>query len=293
MGLDIWLTIFIVVSFAFFLYNFISVVFRLEDEGLHKKRLKDITFDGSRIGQSDDTGKEFLTKVTEPVIRYIFPFLSKKDTDKIQEDLEFVGWDSIDADQFKALTFLSRIVAVLVFFLLFQIFVPAAIIVSLGLLAGPPFFLKIEKDNKTMDIIATFPEVIRLIQVYLAANQPLVIAVENAINDVDEIWQPYLEDFIHNAHTKSENEALVDMKNDIQVQQVKEFLSLVGLSLDQGANLFDAFDQHHEKVRRLKLDALMSKIHKRKNLALMVQYPVLLSIYVAIGIPAVEGLLGM
>lgn len=287
---DLILTIASIVLTAIFLRNLLSVMFRLENEGTSRKRLKSLNYDGSRIGQSDEDGtRAFLSKVSDPVIRYVLPHFKFKDKKAIEEDLNFIGWGKyMGPDQFKALTLIMRLSGALFIAFVWNLLWPVALLFGGMLLLGLPFFLKMEVAEKKAKMIGEFPEIIRLTQGYLAANQPLTAAIENTLPYVAENWRPILENFVKNAHTRSEKKALSMMKDEVNIPEVKELLSLIRLSMDQGSNLYDSFESHHEKVRNMQLTAMMKKIHTRKNMAVFVQYPMLLMIFVAMGLPTFD-----
>lgn len=287
---DLILTIISIVLMAVFFRNLLSVMFRLEDDGVTRKRLKSLSYDGSRIGQSDEDGtRDFLSKVSDPVIKYVLPHFKFKDKEAIEDDLNFIGWGKyMGAEQFKALTLIMRMAGVLVVALVWGIIWPVALILGSALLLGLPFFLKLEVEEKKSKMISEFPEIIRLTQGFLAADQPLTTAFENTLPYVADNWRPILEDFVKNAHTRSEKYALRTMKDEVNIPEVKELLSLISLSMDQGSDLYTSFENHHEKVRNMQLNAMMKKIHTRKNMAILVQYPMLLMIFVAMGLPTFD-----
>lgn len=290
MNTELILTISSIILMSIFLKNLFEVIFRLEHEGTARKRLKTLNYDGSRIGQSDEDGtREFLQKVSDPIIRYIFPYFRFKNNDQINDDLDFVGWGKyMRAEQFRALTFIMRGIGVFALVSLWGIIWPVAMILGTSLLLGLPFFLKMEVDEKKGLMISEFPEIIRLIQGYLAASQTLTESIEHTIPYVAQNWQPILENFVKNSRTRNEKVALDMMREEVNIPEVKELLSLVRLSMDQGSNMYDAFENQHEKVRNMQLAAMMSKIHNRKNMAILVQYPMLLMIFIAIGLPTFD-----
>ena len=292
---DLILTLISVIVFFIFTRNLITTLFRMEHEGIKNKRLKSLNFDGSRIGQSDEEGtREFLHKVSDPVIRYILPHFRFKNNEQINQDLDFIGWGKyIQAEQFRALTIIMRALGVIVLLVLWGTLWPAALLLGSTLILGLPFFLKMDVDEKKAEMVSEFPEIIRLTQGYLAADQSLTDSFERTLPYVAKNWQPVIEEYVKNARTKNEREALDIMKDSVNIPEVKELLSLIRLSMDQGTDLFNAFENQHEKVRAMKLNAMMKKIHNRKNMAILVQFPILLMIFVALGLPTFNMVMNM
>lgn len=284
-----------VLFFFLFTRNLFKFIFRMENEGTHKKRFKELNYDGTRIGQSaNDETKEFLNTFTEPVIRYLLPYVKMKSNEEIQYDLAFAGWSKMmDAEQYKALNIILKGVGVLVFALLAKMALPIALIWGVGLFFGMGFFLNNSVKNKKEHMFSGFPEFIRLVQGYLAAEMPLTNAIENTIEFVGDDWKPYLKDFVINARTRSVSDALDTMRNDIDIFEVKELLSLIRLSIEQGIDVQEAFESQNSKVREMQLSVMMSKIEKRKMMAVILQGPLLLTIMVAMALPTMEQMVGI
>lgn len=295
MTFELSLTIISVVLMGIFLKNLLAILFRMENDGASRKRLKSLNYDGSRIGQSDEDGtREFLQKVSDPIIKYVLPHFKFKDNKQINEDLDFVGWGKyMRAEQFRALTIIMRGIGVVILIAVWNIIWPIAVILGSTFMLGLPFFLKMEVDDKKSKMIGDFPEIIRLIQGYLAASQTLTESMEHTLPYIAESWRPILEDFVKNSRTRNEKAALEQMKNDVRIPEVRELLSLISLSMDQGTDMYLAFESQHEKVKSMQYTAMLAKIHSRQNMAIMVQYPMLLMIFVALGLPMFDMIMGM
>lgn len=295
MTAELVLTITTIVLMGIFLKNLLEVIFNLENHGASRKRLKSLNYDGSRIGQSEEDGtRDFLTKVSDPIINYIFPYFRFKNNEQLNKDLDFVGWGKlVRAEQFRALTFIIRVIGLIVMALVWNIIWPVAVILGSSMILGPPFFLNMEVSDKESQMISEFPEIIRLIQGYLAANQTLTESIEHTLPYIAPNWQGVLENFVKNSRTRNEKAALAIMGDEVNIQEVKELLSLIGLSMDQGSDMYSAFESQHEKVRNMQITALMGKIHNRTNMAILVQYPMLLMIFVALGLPTFDLIMSM
>lgn len=281
-----------ILVFFLFVRNVIKLIFGLENEEMHRRRLKQLDFSGNRIGQTqDDEAKEFLNKVTEPVIRYILPNFKYANTEQLNKDLKFSEWDKyMDAIQFQALDIILKVLGVGLFFLLASSSLVFAIAWGVGLVSGLRFLLSNSVKNKKDALFAGFPEFIRLTQGYLTAEMSLVDAIENTIEFVDEDWKPYLKRFAITARISSVRKALTELQEDIEIFEVRELLSLIRLSLDQGIDVKDSFETQTEKVRAMQLEVTMQKIEGRKMMGIALQAPLLLTIIIAFALPTLEGM---
>lgn len=269
------------------------LLFNREHDDIHRKRLKELSFEGSRIGQSqDEETKAFLNKVTEPVIRYILPKLKYSDVERLQGDLEFVEWNRLmNATQFRALDIILKMIGVVAFLLLINVNTMFAIVWFALPFFGLKFFLNNSVKNKKEAIFQGFPEFIRLTQGYLTAEMTLVDAIESTIEFVNEEWQPYLKRFAITARISSVRDALAELQHDIDIFEVKELLSLIRVSLDQGIDVKDSFESQTEKVRGMQLEVTMRKIEQRKMMGIILQGPLLLTIIVAFALPTIDSMM--
>lgn len=282
-----------VLFFMLFVRNFFGLVFRLDGEKVHRQRMKELTFNNNRIGQSKDAElKSFLTKVTSPIIDIISPRLKPKTLDKLQRELEYVGWSRLfQAEQFKALQLILMGVGLFLAPLAYAKINPIFGVVIFGATFFlPNFLLHNEIKNKQDRIFNEFPEFIQLVQGYLVAEMPLTEAIQNTIEYVNEDWQEYLTEFVVNSNTSSVGEALDRLQYRVNNSEVSELLSLIRVSLDQGINVKDSFENQTEKVKTMQMDVMMGKIEKRKMMTLIIQGPLLLTIIVAFGLPTLKAM---
>lgn len=283
-------------TFFFFLFvkNVIQLLFNMENDDIHRKRLRELNFEGTRIGQSeDDETKAFLNKVTAPIVSYLLPKIKYRDNDELGRALKFTGWDKLmNVPQFRALDIILKGVGIIAFVLLFnfhKLFAIAWLIIPFFSLK---FFLKNTANNKKDKMFSEFPEFIRLTQGYLTAEMTLTEAIENTIDYVGDEWKPYLRQFSVNARIKSVRDALFSLQQDIDIFEVRELFSLIRVSLDQGVDVKDSFETQTDKVRSMQLEIMMKKIEKRKMMAIALQAPLLLTIIVSFALPTMEAMVG-
>lgn len=279
--------------FFFFMKNVIQLTFKQENEDIHRKRMKELNFEGTRIGQSEDEQtKAFLSKVTEPVIRYILPKFKYSNTERLQHDLKFVEWDKfMNATQFRSLDLILKGLGVIAFILASNVHIAFAVVFFLLLFFGLKFFLNNSVTEKKKRIFAGFPEFIRLTQGYLTAEMGLVEAIENTVEFVNEDWEPYLKRFAITARISSVRDALAELQTDIDIFEVRELLSLIRVSLDQGIDVKESFESQTEKVRGMQLEVTMQKIETRKLMGIFLQAPLLLTIIMAFALPTLDAMM--
>lgn len=283
------------VFFFFFMKNLLQLIFKRENDDIHRKRFKELNFEGTRIGQSqDEETKAFLNKVTEPIIRYILPKMKYSDPEKLQRDLKFVEWDKfMNATQFRALDIILKVVGVIAFAILINVNTLFAIVWFALPFFGLKFFLSNSVNNKKDKIFSGFPEFIRLVQGYLTAEMTLVDSIENTIEFVNDDWKPYLRRFAITARISSVRDAIYEMQQDIDIFEVRELLSLIRVSLDQGIDIKESFESQTEKVRGMQMEVTMGKIEKRKMMGTFIQAPLLLTILVAFALPTLDAMMAI
>ena len=217
-----------IACFVFALRNTFQLIFRTGDDAQHKKRFKELDFNGQRIGQSKDSElKNFIEKTTSPLLEIISPRLKPKTIKKLQRELEFVGWDKyFQAEQFKMLQFFLMIAGILLGILLYNVIHPlfGVVVIAAGFIL-PAFLLKNEVTNKRERVFNEFPEFIQLVQGYLTANLPLTEAIQSTIEYVGPEWQEYLTEFVVNSKIHSLDDALDKLQYKVNIPEVSELLN--------------------------------------------------------------------
>ena len=272
------------------LNNLIYSITSLENYSIHKKRLKQLEFNDKTKKSNQVDTKDIVDKITNPIMEYIFPKLKFKNREEdlrdIKKKLELAGWtDTFTPMKFKAFVFFTKSLAVFIAI----IFYPKA--KAVGFMWGLPLFIianfllnnKVEQFKE--ELLTGFPDFIRITQGYLTAEMPLNQAIKNTIVYVGKAWKPLLQDFVVNCELYSTEEAMDRLSEATDIFEVKELMSLIKLSLEQGVNLKDSFDRQAEKVRELQLRVLTNKIAKRQTMAILVQAPLFGALFVSFGLP--------
>lgn len=284
------------VSFFLFTKNILQAIFRTENESLHKKRLRALDFNNNRIGQTKDSDlKGFLEKTTSPLTGILSPKLSPKKLKDLERDLAYVGWDKVmHAQEFRVLQLIMAAIAIPVgLFMWTNVHVLFGIVIIGAGTVLMPFMLSNSVKNKKEKIFSEFPEFIQLVQGYLVADMPLTEAIRSTINYVGNEWKEYLSEFVANSHHRSLDEALDRLQYQVNIQEVSELLNLVRVSMKQGVDVQESFENQKDKVHTMQMDVVMGKIEKRKMMTMLLQGPLLLTIIIAFGLPTIHAMINL
>lgn len=269
----------------------LAILFRVESYSTYKRRQRQLESLRKRTSGDEIT----IDTITKPVIDHIFSKFKPSGLQKLEKDLRLIGWDKqFTPEQFKALEFLLRIVGVFILIIL-----SAAGETLFGVIMGgaacifPRMALNGEVDAVKTKLLSAFPDFVRIVQGYLTIEQPFVTCVENSLKFVGEAWKPILEEFIVLCNTRSVEDALGWLQDEVDIFEVKEFVSMVKLSLEQGGNVRQSFDEQAHKVTEILQDLIRIKIEKRRIMSIAVQAPLLLCCFVVFGLPVFSEFLNM
>lgn len=288
----------IIIKYIFFIMTLVCVfllarslftlLFAMDNYNIHKKRLKQLQFNNKKAISEEEQTKEFINKVTNPVIRYVLPKLKLRDTEELKKDLELSKWNKYFSPiQFRAMQ-ITLTCAGIGFCIIFYLLTGSRIfgLIWLLALAGlfPFLFTNSVKERKSK-LLSEFPDFIRITQGYLTANVPFSKAVEKSIQYIGEEWKPLLQNFVVTCDVKSVEDAIDELKEKVDIFEVKELLALIKLNLDQGIDVRDSFDRQAEKVREMQLEIMSAKIAKRQMMCIALQAPLLLTLLGSFGLP--------
>lgn len=285
------LAVFAIIPLIFLVKSIFTLIFSLENYNVHKKRLKQLQFDNKK---EEADMSELIDKVTKPVIRHVLPKLKPKNLEQLERDLKMAKWDKhFSAIQFRALSITLKIIGVIMMAILWSASSMMAIIWGVVLIFGLNFLLNNSKNNRKQKLLIDFPDFIRITEGYLTANVPFAQAVAESIKYVGDEWKPILQNFVIECDIKSMSEALDSLKYNVDLFEVREFVAIVKLTLEQGGDASDSFSSQADKIREMQLDTMELKISKRQMMATALQAPLLLSIFALMGLPLVSSMTGL
>lgn len=282
-------------------HNTVDILVSVTDNAITKSRLKQFKKGTKR---AEVSSKDQISSVTE-IIRYrlfpklqtFLPSLKVESLEQRERDLKFIGWDdTFTAETFVATSIGLKIVGVILLILgvltkdllgLYGVLVLCggglACIVLLDNMYNS------ENKSKNEALFAEFPDFVRIVSGYLTANMPLVQAIDESIKYVSDDWKPILSQFTVDCNSKGVNAALEGMRDTVNIFEVREFVALVRLTLEQGGEAKESFAAQAEKVAEMQKDLFILKISKRKMMATVCQGPSLLLTMVVLMVPTLMG----
>lgn len=231
-----------------------------------------------------------------PKLQKLLPSLKIENIEQLDKDIKFIAWDdTFTAESYIATCLVLRIVGVVVGILLammggYMIIFGVVVFAACAFLLD--YMFKGEVKSKNEALFKYFPDLVRIISGYLVAGMDLVRSMENSVRYVSDDWKPIINQFILDCNTKGTTEALDVMSNTVNMFEVREFVSLVKLTMEQGGDAKDAFAAQADKVAQMQKDQFLQKIGGRKTMATMIQAPMLLCNMAVIAIPTMVTALG-
>lgn len=288
--------VFGIISAFLFARSVIMFLFALDNYNIHKKRLKQLQFNDKKELTDEELNRGRIETITRPVIQYIFPKLKIRNNEELFVDLRLAEWDKyytpVQFNAMKLTLFIAGcIVAPILYILTKSLFLSG--MVFFGFVGMFPFlFINSLKERKDK-LFAEFPEFIRIVQGNLEAGETFISAMERSIEYVGDEWKPILTDFIVTCEVESVGKAIEDLQDYVNIFEVKEFFSIIKLTLDQGIDAREAFDRQAEKVSEMLLEVMMIKITNRQMYCILLQGPLLLTLFVGFGLQTFSSLFSL
>lgn len=279
-----------------------NLLFDLRDESATRFRLKQLK---EMKHKESIEFKEIMDKIAEksnsslmPRLKRLLPSIGKVDTVQLKRDLILANWDdTFTPESFIGCVWALRLVGICAFpsVMLFTSgsFKIVGVCVCVALLMGLEWWLNSSVKSVKDELFSDFPDFIRIVSGYLSADIPLVQSITDSIKYVGDAWEPILKTFVIDCENKSVDFALERMKNTVDLFEVKEFVSLVKLTLEQGGNAKDSFLDQADKIEELQRNQLVLKVGKRKMMGQLCQAPLLLINMVIIALPTLAQALDM
>lgn len=271
--------------FLLIIKNLMSGFYSAENSSLHKKRLEQLKFENKRTS-SDSDNKEFIDKITAPVVTHILPKMKSRDLTQLEKDLQMAQWDKYFTPvTFTAMDVLLKILGAVAFVLFIGVSMAMSVLWGALLMFLFRFLFNNSLKERKFRLMAEFPEFIEITAGFLNSDMSLSQGIEYSLPYVGEQWKPILQEFIVSCTMKDQSDAITEMQHKIDIFEVREFWSLVKLNTDQGIDIKECFEAQSQKVRELQLDVMLDKIGKRQVLSIAVQGPLLLTMILSFGLP--------
>lgn len=282
--LGLFLPSFVVIITSFFLVkNVLLNLFKIGDYKLQKRRLKQLNKLNNNKSSKDIY--DFAEKASKPIIDYILPVLdiNIRQREEVKKKLDLVE-APINVDTYFALSFASKVLAI--FFTVFNISSLGLAIASFIMFwFGPGFLLRNAYKNKLDSLFNSFPDFLRIIQANLSAGFTFKDSLYRSIDKLDDNWNKICKELYIDIDLNGESEALEKFKNNVDIKPVKEFVSIVKLTLEQGGTAEEAFNMQEENVVAMIQDRLEAIIEKRRVWTVVVQGPLMIAILLIFSLP--------
>lgn len=283
------------IVFYFFVKNLLNIIFAMENYNIHIRRLKQLQFEKKE--EADLSG--LIETATMPILKYVFPRFKIKNLDVLDADLKLIGWDKFfTAEKYIATNIILKIVGGIMFVIIKTAssdtavtYIAVAWFVIVGFLIDILFKNSIK--NKKEALLKEFPDFIRKVSGFIASGLTIEMAFQSAMKYVGPEWKEIVLEFILQCKSDGVSHALENLKDAVPIFEIKEFVSLVKLSLDRTGDIKESFDAQIEKVIDLQNEVLLIKISRREIMALMIQAPLLLSVMIAFALPTINSMMSM
>lgn len=130
-------------------------------------------------------------------------------------------------------------------------------------------------------LLSGFPDFLRITQGYLASGFTFKEALKNSIPFLSPQWKRFTEDLVIDMELLSPVEALRNLKEKVDLVEVREFVAITTLSLEEGGDVKMAFDIMAKNIDAMLKDIMDKKIEMRKKKAQMIQ-PILMILMLAV-----------
>lgn len=273
--------------------NLGSLLFSYNEYSSHKRRLEQLR---SSVAKVDKNTYETIEDFTEdvrikifPIIQDYLPSLKIDRREQLEVDLKTANWDdTFSAESFIALGLIMKMAGIIL--IPFSFILPGALkiigcVIAACLIFGLDFWFNQDVKSSRTKLFKDFPDFIRIVSGYLSADIKLIQAITDSIKYVGESWRPILKQLVVDCRTGGTDFGFEQLKNNVDIFEVKEFVALVRLTLEMGGDVKEGFEQQAEKVAEMQRNILLMKIGQRKTLVTVVQAPLLLCNLVAIGLP--------
>lgn len=274
--------------------NFIDISISISGTSIYKKRANQLR---KEIDRKNNNTVETIERMVKPVQYHVLPRLARflpslsvEGQEQLKKDLALAGWDDTFTPQsYVATTVILKIMGIAAIPVVLFVTKGIAMIWGFVICACAMFLLdsmfRGDLKNKSEALFAEFPDFIRVVSGYLSADIPFVDSIRDSVQYVGPAWRPLLKQLVVDCETKSTMDALNTLKDTIDIFEVKEFISLVKLTLEQGGDIKDGFAQQADKINSMRRNAMYIKIGKRKTMSTIIQFPLLIINTVIVLVP--------
>lgn len=278
----------LLIMFYFFVRNVFILLFSLENYKIHKKRERQLRFEKK---EDSDVG-ELIDKVTNPFQSFFLGRYSKDKLENLDKRLKLAKWDKTFSSPIAFVTFmwLTKAVGLILGLVLFNVSSLMAGIWAFALIFLPEYLFRNSTNNRIQRLVAEFPEFIRIMEGYITAGMTFSRAVSESVRYVGPEWQPILQKLAVDIELHGVDDALDIFKEEVNLFEVREFISLLKLTLEQGGNVREGFESQAERMQELRQLAIEMKISQRSTMSVVIQGPMLICHIMVLGLPTIHAM---
>lgn len=253
-----------------------------------KKRVEQLSFGNT---SKDVSIEEFVGGVTNFIDKKVLKIKPSDSDILLGKKLKMVDLDKyFGVTEWKAFRIFMGFVGIGVG-ILFSFLHPAfGAFVGLFLIVAPTLFLNTQAKEVRMKLLTKFPDIIMIMEGYLSAGFTLNRAIEETIKFGGSTWTPILKKMVTDMEVMGVEYALNELKEMSDVDEIREFASLVKIAYQQG-DVGSSFTSQIERMRVIQEDVIMQKIAGRRSLAVAANAPTMLAVFVLVGAPAIGNLM--
>lgn len=267
-------------------------LFKVENYGVYKKREKQLKFEKKEKFNSQT--EELIHKSTSPILKIFGSYIGEKNKEQITKQLIFVGWDKyLDYKTYKALQIFFTIIGIVLFMIMSSGSMPFAIFTFVVFAFSMPYLLKNEVKDKRKKLVAEFPDFIRITQGYLSSGLTFVYAVEASLRFLGDDWREFLTELVVDIKLTNTRDALDRFRERVDLKEVREFVAIVILSLDQGGDIKTAFESQADSIQFMLTDLMEKELVRRNALGQALQPALLISIILGFAGPMIVEMAGI
>lgn len=290
LSVETLLLIFIFMTMLMIVFVLLSLLFgnnSSSKQNARVKQFKKAENAGHKI-DPDVRKRQLIDAITSPITDTIFEIYKPKSIGSLERKLHVTRWSKFFTPKsFMALEIICVIVALPIWYLLFEESILFSSIIAFIIIFSPGLLLNNEYKNIMEDILYEFPEVIRVISGYLSAGLIMTKAFELTAQSAKPRWKKLLLDFVAICEAEGETEALDWIKNEVDSMEAREFFASVRLSISNGISADESFDKQAAVIQQMLDDIIKKKIEKRKILGTILQGPLLLLILLTFALPII------
>lgn len=120
-------------------------------------------------------------------------------------------------------------------------------------------------------LLEGFPDFLRITQGYLASGFTFQESLKNSIPFLTKQWKRFVEDLVIDMQLSDPITALENLREKVDLVDIREFVAITTLVLEQGGDAKTAFDSMVTNIDSMLKDIMDKKIESRKHKAQAIQ----------------------